>query len=589
MELSKLNFLTFMMMWMLSGEITVIPSTGPSISETDTFTFPAEVRDFCPVVINELVADPTPVVGLPDAEWIEIYNCGNCILSLKNWIIKVGTTQKALPDSSLSPQEYAIICSSRFASEFRKYGRTIVLNTLPALRNSGNRIVLCNASDSIVDEIDYSDSWYGSSGKKNGGWSLERIDPLRNCGQSANWSASVHPEGGTPGKTNSVFAVNTDHEAPQILSVSTYSIQDAEFCFSETMDTFRLKDRLNYRLSDGYGNPEIIHIKDERTVLLHWEKSFAANSVYLLSFENLTDPCGNVLREKQIEIGWITIDQKDMVINEVLFNPRPGCTDFVEIFNNSAKHIEAGRLLLATRDQSGQLKSHVSLKNAQTIVRPGAYLALTTDTTAIHAFYTVFFPDCVRQLPSLPALYNDRGTIVLLNDSMEILDEFTYSEEMHHPLLFDREGVSLERINPKAPTQSDENWQSASSETGYATPGYRNSQYQEKPLKHTTVTFGQEAISPNDDGYNDELLIRYETRKPGWTVSCTVFDSSGRLICTLLKNAIAGTSGDITWNGKDRFGAKLPSGPYVVLTEFFSLEGYSEWYKNAVVLTVKGK
>jgi hypothetical protein len=585
----KLNFLTFMALWFLSGEMPLIRDARPEVIQTVTENFSMKGQNFCQVVINELMVDPTPVIGLPDAEWIEIHNSGNCAIHLKDWTLKVGTTLKTLPDSLLSSGEYAIICASRFMSEFNRYGKTVGLATLPALRNSGNHLALLNAADSLEDEIDYSDTWYGSSNKKNGGWSLERIDPLRFCGQAANWTASLHPDGGTPGRRNSVYASNPDNEKPEIILASAISSDGLEICFSEPMDTIRLKDRSNYFISEGPGKPAFLILKDDQTIQLFWQVPPEKNYRYILRIENLTDPCGNTLSEKEIEAGWITIARNEVVINEVLFDPLPDCKDFVEIFNNSSKNIEAGRLLLATRDKDGQLKSHISLKNMRTILKPGDYLAFTIDTNAIRACYPVPFAARFCQPGSLPALNNDSGNIIVLNDSMEILDEFTYSEEMHHPLLFNREGVSLERINPKTPTQSGENWQSASSETGFATPGYKNSQYLAGTVKHTAVTFAQEAISPNDDGYNDELLIRYETRKTGWTLNCTVYDSSGRLVCPLLKNAIAGTSGEINWNGKDRDGGRLQPGIYVVLTEFFSLEGYSERFKNAVVLTVRGK
>jgi hypothetical protein len=589
---SKLNFLTFVVLLILCGHFTTFPidrENVPTLHGTVSRPSCLSVRNVCQVAINEMMVDPSPVVGLPDAEWIELYNFGSCTVSLKDWKLNVGTTIKVLPDTILFPDQYIIICSARFSAELGTYGRIMVLSTLPALRNSGNHLTLSNAADSVVDEIEYSDSWYGSSSKKNGGWSLERIDPRRSCGQAANWTASVHRDGGTPGKPNSVYAVNTDNEKPHITSASAISIHNVEIYFSEPMDTIHIKDKTNYVLSDGLGNPGIISISDDKTVRLLWNESFKVNFTYSLRLENLTDLCGNILSNKQVEIAWITLEQADVVINEVLFNPWPDGVDFVEVYNNSSKNIETGRLLLATRDENGQLKSQVSLKNAHSGMKPGDYLAFTTDTNAIFSFYHVTCRNCICQLASFPALNNDRGNIVLLNDSLNVLDEFTYSEDMHHPVLFDKEGVSLERINPDSPTRLTENWQSASSGAGYATPGYLNSQFQDEPVKHTTVTFEQTSISPNNDGYNDELIIRYKTQKPGWTTNCRIYDASGRMVCQLLKNSITGTSGEITWNGEDGNGQKLSVGPYIIFLEFFSMDDTIERYRKAVVVTEKGE
>ncbi len=42
------------------------------------------------------MADPSPVVGLPEVEFLEIYNRTEYPIDLSNWILKMGDEEKYL-------------------------------------------------------------------------------------------------------------------------------------------------------------------------------------------------------------------------------------------------------------------------------------------------------------------------------------------------------------------------------------------------------------------------------------------------------------------------------------------------------------
>ncbi len=548
----------------------------------------AEPRDN-KVVINEIMADPTPVAGLPDAEWIELYNAGALAVSLKGWELRVGSYHRVLPDSLLLPGQYRVVCSQAAAPSLAGYAPVIALSSFPALRNSGNRITLSFPGGLLSDLIDYSDSWYGDSSRKNGGWSLERIDPARDCGQKANWSVSRDPAGGTPGKANSVMAPNLDLTPPEVTAVYTLSPRSAAIFFSEAMDTLLLRETTHYHLPGNWGPLFLTLTAPGNGVTLTWERPLPPNQPCEVELLHMADECGNPLAGNQVEFVWVVVAPGDVVINEILFDPFGGGNDFVELLNLSGKKIPLNRLVLAARDENGQLKKPVSPGPAGTVLLPGEILAFTTDTAGVLPFYPSAQREQIREIPSLPPMYNEEGCLVLLGDSMTFLEEVNYREEMHHPLLASHEGVSLERRNPRLPANAPVNWHSAAETAGFATPGSPNSAGIPGSGADTPViSFLQTAFSPDYDGYHDELIISCTTGTPGWMAGCQVFDPSGRWVTRLAGNLLLGTHASITWNGRDENGSRLPSGPYLVLVELFHPDGRNLIRKCAVFLTARG-
>jgi gliding motility-associated-like protein len=285
------------------------------------------------------------------------------------------------------------------------------------------------------------------------------------------------------------------------------------------------------------------------------------------------------------KVTYPEIEPGDVVINEILFNPVPDGNDYVELFNRSEKEIPVKNLFLASRDNDLQLTQIYPLAEKNRWFSPGNYLTLTKDTNGVFPFFFIECETCFQQMEKFPSFNNDEDYVVLLNEKMEIIDELFYSEDWHHEILADEEGVSLERISAEVKTSNPENWASASGLAGYGTPGYKNSQSETVINSGPKVTFEPEAFSPNLDGYNDEYQIHYQLDKPGYIANIMIFDAAGRFVMQLAKNEILGTDGIISWNGEDETGQKLPMGAYIVMVEIFNTDGEVYQYKDGVVLT----
>ena len=91
----------------------------------------------------------------------------------------------------------------------------------------------------------------------------------------------------------------------------------------------------------------------------------------------------------------------------------------------------------------------------QIVIKHGIYAGLIST-----AGYMVFaFIDT-----DLPTYGDKEDAVVLMKSSSVVIDELQYNDEFHNDLIDDLNGVSLERIDPNAPTQSIGNWHSAAGE-----------------------------------------------------------------------------------------------------------------------------
>ncbi|RYF81402.1 MAG: lamin tail domain-containing protein, partial [Chitinophagaceae bacterium] len=157
------------------------------------------------IVITEIMADPSPVVALPNAEYIEIKNVSATAFNLAGWKISDASSTATIATSLvLQPDSLVILCANSNVAAFSVYGRTIGVTSFPSLDNDGDLLTLRSSQNKVIHSVSYSTGWYGNEAKKDGGWSLEMIDPKNPCGGKDNWKASLNNLGGTPGKTNSV-------------------------------------------------------------------------------------------------------------------------------------------------------------------------------------------------------------------------------------------------------------------------------------------------------------------------------------------------------------------------------------------------
>ncbi len=73
----------------------------------------------------------------------------------------------------------------------------------------------------------------------------------------------------------------------------------------------------------------------------------------------------------------------EMIVNEILFNPRSGAYDYVEFYNKSNKIFDASKLYIANRNSSNVISSIKQLRPAAWLVFPEDYIVMTEDAASL--------------------------------------------------------------------------------------------------------------------------------------------------------------------------------------------------------------
>ncbi|MBO9571800.1 MAG: gliding motility-associated C-terminal domain-containing protein [Chitinophagaceae bacterium] len=282
--------------------------------------------------------------------------------------------------------------------------------------------------------------------------------------------------------------------------------------------------------------------------------------------------------------GYAQVEPMDIVINEVLFNPVKDGFDYVEGYNRSTKTIDLQDLLIANRNAAGDIASAKVLSKEPLLLPPATYFIITASKKWLWQHYTVPTEAIICELSSLPSFPDDDGTVILMHEQDGIIDELHYDEKWHMELIADPEGVALERINYNEPTQNKNNWTSASSSSGFGTPGFPNSHFRSDLRVEGEVNISPRLISPNNDGVNDFATIQFRISEPGYMVNLTIYDIAGRKVKYLLKNELLGINSIFTWHGEDDRGNKLPTGIYIVVSEIFNLQGKTNRFKHSIII-----
>ncbi|HVN56752.1 MAG TPA: lamin tail domain-containing protein [Bacteroidales bacterium] len=529
------------------------------------------------VAFSEIMADPSPRVYLPEREYIELVNTSGFIFNLEGWKLISGNDEFRLPEISILPGQFLILCNQADTGLFSVYGRYAGMKQFPVLNNAGKLLLLVDEKGRMIHGICYNEDWYGDVLKSGGGWSLEMIDNHYPFYSEGNWRASIAWEGGTPGKKNSVEASNPDPGFAGIVNAFPADSETIILTFSEPVREPSEISALT-RI-DGTGIKSISPsglMGNE--FIIRTSQPLDTGKTYRLGITgSLTDYAGNEPERKFYMLGLTGRSSPgDVVFNELLFNPLPGDADYIELFNRSGKNLNAADFLIASvNDETADTTAAVSLCDTNRCFLPGRYYAISTDRQGVLKRYPYSSDSSVFNVDHMPSMPDDGGHLVLFDKSHNKTDEVRYNERMHSPLLSGKEGVSLEKVRPSLNSLDFKSWTSASGTSGWGTPGLKNSVFSDGSAAGKEVAFSSTRITPDNDGYEDVLVMDFKMEGSANVISIRIFDETGDLVRNLAMNIYSGQSFSEVWDGTDDDGSIVANGIYIIL-----ITGYDDTGKT---------
>ncbi|ASZ10147.1 lamin tail domain-containing protein [Chitinophaga pendula] len=376
-----------------------------------------------------------------------------------------------------------------------------------------------------------------------------------------------------------------DMEPPVLQQVVASGKQELSLRFSEIPDIRTVAQLSNYMVGAGVGKPQRATAAGD-VVRLYFGAAFPDVDSISFQASGIKDMAGNIMLPYTGYFRYYRPSVRDLVINEVLYDPPAGIPEFVELYNRSQRAVDLRQYMIGTRDVAGAPDRMVVLSASPRWLLPGGYMIVCRDPSALCTHYYCMGGTQPRWTVDLPALRNDGAVVLLTDTSGLVVDEFLYDPRFHHIMANATKGVSLERSHADMPTQQLSNWHSAAGTAGYATPGGPNSQVEAHVLQGT-MTVSPQTFSPDGDGMDDWAVLYYELPAGGYVGTVSIFDGEGRLVRRLASSITLDTRGRFTWDGRNEAGQMLGTGIYIIFAEIFNPEGKVKRWKLPVVVARK--
>lgn len=553
------------------------------------------------VVINEIMYAPS---GEP--EWVELLNIAADSVSIKDWKVsnRNSTTRYVITsaDVFLRRDQHVVVTKDTallYAKHTNVQPPVVQASSLPTFlfNNSGDAVVVFDTRGVVMDSVLYLPTWGGTGGK-----SLERGEPTRSSHDSTNWGSSLDSLGGTPGRHNTRTPVEFDLRPARVgMTVEFPSLNIRVVVVNVGREPASGYAIALFHDANGDSTAQVGEFLDRRVVfsVLQPRDSVAVDFVWreagfgrkdliiVVEYPNDLRPSNNTAHSS----ARINYPEQSVVLNEVMYAPLSGQTEYVELYNRSELTIDLRDWKISDmRDVSGKA-NEVDIEKRPYLIEPGDYAVVASDSSIFRHFHLdvdsangihVFILN--RNAMSL----NNEGDDVILRDlTGTVIDSLRYVPDWHNAHVADATGRALERINPELPSTDRRNWSTSAHYLG-GTPGKRNSIFTPSVPSSASLSFFPNPFSPDGDGHEDFTQISYGVPSRAALLRIRIFDAKGRLMRTLINGEPTGARGSVVWDGMNDSRDKVRMGIYVVLLEALDAGGATiHSVKAAVVVAAK--
>ena len=375
-------------------------------------------------------------------------------------------------------------------------------------------------------------------------------------------------------KSNSILLVHSRIDTSKIIYLSSLPT------FNNDGDAVIIFNNVNARIDQVFYKPG-------------WGGS-SKNSLERISPDRLSNDSTNWATSLDCEyssptrqnsiINFTAYLKNDLVINEIMYDPLTGNSEWLELYNPTFKYLN---LIGWKINISSNIFNLFDTCNI--IIKPNEYIVFAADTTIYKRFPDLKRVDSSRRIIFNKSLsLNNEGALIRIIDAVNnVIDSVNYNPKWHNNNIPDTKGYSLEKINPLLGSNDRSNWCSCTSPNG-GTPGSKNSIYTQNQITSSNLSVSPNPFSPDGDGFEDFTIIKYKIISKIAQLRVKVFDVKGRLVRTLLNNQISGSEGQIIFDGKNDSGEKLRIGIYILFLEAIDDRGGTvEQVKTTVVVAAK--